>query len=81
MNNHKDVEYKDREDKINHFKMGLNLVNVNASYEMADLMYQVIKKVEEKGGKADLKDMADIQVSWERKWDKYHDISCTKQPN
>lgn len=72
-----EVSVKDREKQVEYLRMALSMSEFGVSYEHADLINQVAKRVQSIGGSFSLEDGSKIFVEWKEKWEKYY----TEQDN
>lgn len=65
------VRFQDRDEKVEHFHLALKVAGMFDDYKWADLIYQIHEKVKATGGEGTLKDIVELKVAWERKWEDY----------
>lgn len=72
------VPFDQRDEKVNNLKLALNLANIHLTYEDAELINTLFRKVDELGGNMTLKDATTIQVAHEKKWREYYEEQPSK---
>ena len=67
----KDVLVKDYEQDVAILKLLLSGVGIVTDYVTTDLLYECMKVFERKGGSSDLRDISELKVNHNKKWEKY----------
>ena len=66
------VKIKDRDKKVEEFRLACTLSGISIGYETAELVSKIYEKHKELGNKFSVMHAGKIQASHEQKWDDYH---------
>lgn len=66
------VKLEDRENEIEYLRLALALCEVQASYELCDLISDLTKRIESSKGALTIDDCVKIRDRHDKKWSKYY---------
>lgn len=65
------VRIKDRNKKIEIFRLACTMSGISINYETADLVYKIFQKMKKRGSKFNISDSAKLEFEHEQRWFAY----------